>query len=1320
MNQKRKWLFFMLAMISVITGKLSGAETGDALQLLSYRTDAATQPDVTNGQIADATDPEDWSSAYVRYTDFDVDGVSSDPHPTSILISNDDTYLYIAVAIRMNNAAQTNRINIYFDQNMNGTLDTGGDYFISMLADGSAPYDGYWDGSIWVQNTVNVVTGCGLRKGAGSTGWTSLYNYEFKIPLTTASDPANHYMNISPGDEIGVIFEEIDNNSNHYYWVQTNADNTDPSATGTNGRTGWAEIKTMGEGIADRSVVTLAARGILPTLDGNVSTDDNWKYSYSKDVVFTDYNGNKLYGMIKLKEEYGPDRMLVGIIIKDYSPVASDFFCIYQDQGLNGADRNFVLNDAADPVLDNGFSMTGDGIIVDRSFDSGTGTWPSDITQNGTTAQDISGSDWEMEFEIPLRSGGSDDLSIDPENVIGALFHLYDSTNGINYWLSSTINSEVITIDPEDQVYNALGWLKLQTGGPFVQSIYPENGDTLSGEYPLAVYTVDPTDATPELGINNVTYEIRLEDTSAGTYTVLSSGNLSKVEDDNIPIWTATLNTRSLMVDPSTLLKLVYVIDDGEIDPVSVPLDIYINNEGGVTNLSDPECILNSPMPHDVLSGDTNPLNFTVDTDPLLMLDSVAVYIDGEMMAAYSLGAVNTYTDTYTWDTSSYPDGEHIIQIWGRNSLNISNYSASHLVYTQNSPSADITSPNASAVVNGVVNIDFNSYPVAPSTLVSTEISIDGGVWTAVSTPPAVTGGAGSHTWDTTDIPDGTHAIQIRTTDSAGRMAYSEELHVITDNMPNIALTAPAASDIVSSLVTVEFTAAPIAPAVLAETEISIDGGVWTAVSTPPAATGGAGSHELDTSNLPDGSHEIIIRTTDDLGRTGFSADLIVITDNTEPTGVFSISPAYVKNSDDVTFSYNGREKNLTAVITVSELHNLDSLATSGLTLTDTDGDGVYSAVHTINTDNTAPDGVKNIVLTVSDAAGNIYSPEAEIILDNTDPVLTLDISPEPAAGVIYQKEAVIQGSYFDLYPESVVISHKNSNGDHIGNSPFNIEINGDNNFSYSVNLADGYNLISVTVKDISGNMIVSDNELTFTDPRVTKIIGPDGGTVEAPDGTKVVIPEGALLNDQEISVRTVSTGTLPRPSNEIDLLNTAYIFNPENLIFHKPVTISLAYNSYDLDPNLDGTDDFDENGLEAFTLDSNTWLKLKVNGIEPGNLVSFTTNHFSVYALGNENIDESFKFYWTKNPFSADETTNAVIDLQSSGKITLKIYDMSGDLVRILADEMSLAGTSNFKWDGKNDSGRYAGSGIYIYVLEYKGDDGTTKTIRKPLGVIK
>jgi len=1317
--------------VLLILLNLFAADPGDARQLLSYKVTDLTRPDVADGLIAPSTDPTDWSAAYVRNIVLDVDGITPNaPAPGSILISNDQDTLYIAVVIELTNAADGNRVMITFDQGISGILEGApgapGEYYVTMLANGDPAEDGYWNGSAWTLNSVPAAVGCGERRGSGGT---QTYNYEFKIPLSRTNDASNGYLNIQAGDEIRALFKVTmaTGGNDDYYWVQTNADDSDPAGTGANGSTGWAEIQTIGDGIADRNLVCLNAKGIIPTIDGNVSGDANWKYAFHKDIILTDFNGNIISGSIKLKEDSDTSYLYFGVIVNDYTPLNGDIMTFFFDQGSSGGNQNFVLNQAGDPYHDNAFKMTKSGtgfVFEDMNFNSTT--WTQDGSSTFGASWRMSGSNWESEYRIPYYAGDTDDLNLISDDIIGALFKLHDSTNNRDYWLSSTINSEIVEIDPVDPVYNALGWAILQTGGPFVQSIYPEDGDTISGEYPLAVYAVDPTDAVPELGIAGVTYEIRLEDTIAGTYIVLQNGTMNKVEDDNIPIWTATFDTKTINQPLNTLLKLVYVIEDGEIDPVSVPLSIYINNEGGYT-LSDPNCSISTPLPHAELSGSGNSVGFTVETDSLLTINEIKLYIDGEQVSSYAPEGVYQYSDSYSWDTSSLQDGEHIIQVWAENSLNISTYSPTTLVYTKNSPTVNITSPAGSSVQSGIVNIQFTATPVAPALLASTVISIDGGAWTAVTAAPVNTGGTGSHDWDTTNIPDGTHGITIRTTDNSGRTAYSEDIFVITDNMPNVSITSPEGSELLNGTVTIQFTASPVAPALLASTVISIDGGAWTAVTTAPVNTGGTGSHNWDTIGLTDGSHEIILRTTDYLNRTGYSEDIVVITDNSAPMGVVKADPVNIKNGDTVIFEYTGHEPDLSVTLPLVQLQLLDNgtNAAASLNLTDADMDGVYAVSYVISADNSVVDGVKTPMLSVTDPAGNIFTPAVTLRLDNTQPVIVAVILPEPVIGEVFESSIILDCTYHDEpdsnFVSSVVLTHTNAYGDNIGDTPLSIPLTGGYSFTRTIELIEGYNIITVAVVDMSGNVRIYQTELIYTDPRVTNVIGDDGGTVTSPDGTSVIIPADALLSDSEITIRTVSADSYPAPYGGIVLLPNSHLFGPDNLIFHEPVKISLAYNDMDLDTDLDGTPDIDESGLEVFTLENSSWIKIVSDGTDTvNNLVTFTTNHFSVYAIGTQSDTAEFSFYWTKNPFNAEQTTTAVIDLTEGGKVNLKIYDLSGDLVRILANEMSVSGTTNIKWDGKNDYDRYVGSGIYVYVFEYEDMSGKKKTVKKPVGVIK
>lgn len=70
-------------------------------------------------------------------------------------------------------------------------------------------------------------------------------------------------------------------------------------------------------------------------------------------------------------------------------------------------------------------------------------------------------------------------------------------------------------------------------------------------------------------------------------------------------------------------------------------------------------------------------------------------------------------------------------------------------------------------------------------------------------------------------------------------------------------------------------------------------------------------------------------------------------------------------------------------------------------------------------------------------------------------------------------------------------------------------------------------------------------------------------------------------------------------------------------------------------------------------------------------------------------------------NPFNP--TTTIQYDLPESAKISLKIYDISGKLIRTLKDDTQDAGYHSIVWNGTDDTGNKVNSGIYIYRLESK-----------------
>jgi len=68
-------------------------------------------------------------------------------------------------------------------------------------------------------------------------------------------------------------------------------------------------------------------------------------------------------------------------------------------------------------------------------------------------------------------------------------------------------------------------------------------------------------------------------------------------------------------------------------------------------------------------------------------------------------------------------------------------------------------------------------------------------------------------------------------------------------------------------------------------------------------------------------------------------------------------------------------------------------------------------------------------------------------------------------------------------------------------------------------------------------------------------------------------------------------------------------------------------------------------------------------------------------------------------NPFNPNATIE--YSLVEKGRVRLAIYDVTGRLVRTLVNGVRSAGDQRVIWDGKNDRGSFAGSGVYVYQLE-------------------
>ncbi|MEU8376827.1 ThuA domain-containing protein [Micromonospora sp. NPDC048894] len=255
---------------------------------------------------------------------------------------------------------------------------------------------------------------------------------------------------------------------------------------------------------------------------------------------------------------------------------------------------------------------------------------------------------------------------------------------------------------------------------------------------------------------------------------------------------------------------------------------------------------------------------------------------------------------------------------------------------------ADTTAPVTTATVSGTPTEGWHTGPVTVtlaaadeaggSGVASTEYQLDGATtWTAYTEPVQVSG-------------DGTHEVRFRSTDAAGNVEATKKVAVKIDATAPVssASFAPANDDgWHNGTVPVVITSTDAGSGVK-KLEWSLDGGAWTAYTTPVEVTG-------------DGTHELLYRATDAAGNVEALKSAVVKIDGTKPTLLVSgiADGQLYGDSQDVRISWQAVDP------------------TSGIKTTSGVLDGRAYASGTLQALYELPLGLHELTVTATDKAGN-------------------------------------------------------------------------------------------------------------------------------------------------------------------------------------------------------------------------------------------------------------------------------------------------------------------------------------------------------------
>jgi hypothetical protein len=97
---------------------------------------------------------------------------------------------------------------------------------------------------------------------------------------------------------------------------------------------------------------------------------------------------------------------------------------------------------------------------------------------------------------------------------------------------------------------------------------------------------------------------------------------------------------------------------------------------------------------------------------------------------------------------------------------------------------------------------------------------------------------------------------------------------------------------------------------------------------------------------------------------------------------------------------------------------------------------------------------------------------------------------------------------------------------------------------------------------------------------------------------------------------------------------------------------------------------------------------------------------------IGTASVPAVFALYQNvPNPFNP--ATVIRYDVPSSGgKVTIRIYDVAGRLVRTLADAVETPGEKRVTWNGRNNQGARVATGVYFYRMTAPGFVATKKIV--------
>ena len=287
----------------------------------------------------------------------------------------------------------------------------------------------------------------------------------------------------------------------------------------------------------------------------------------------------------------------------------------------------------------------------------------------------------------------------------------------------------------------------------------------------------------------------------------------------------------------------------------------------------------------------------THPADPTGSADASLTF-SGTDGAGTGVASYECQLDGGTWNACVSPkdftglaDGSHTFKVRAIDGAGNTDATPASFTWVVDTTAPDTQLTSTPSPVSGSTTgaFAFTGTDPSGSGVASFECRLDGGSWSACTSPQSWTG-----------LAEGSHTVDVRAIDAAGNKDATPASYTWTVDTtgPNTTITTHPAANTSATNATFGFTGDDGSGGGVASYECQLDGGAWTTCSAPKSYTG-----------LADGSHTFKVRAVDAGGNPDTSPDSYTWTvDTGAPTTTLTGNPPAVSATPNPSFTFTGAD----------------------------------------------------------------------------------------------------------------------------------------------------------------------------------------------------------------------------------------------------------------------------------------------------------------------------------------------------------------------------------------------------------------------------